>query len=131
MPCRKYSRLRSRSHPAPWVALIALTAMALTFALAAPLEVISTFASATFLLIFFGINLSAWHLRQRIGLGAIWPLAGAVFTGASFALLMWRTYFNAPQSLFWIVGFYAAAVALETGLVLRRGPRAPASRPSR
>ena len=116
--------LRSRVRPAPWAALIALTAMALAFALAAPLEIISTFASATFLLIFFGINLSAWRLSRRIGFAAIWPLAGAVLTGASFALLLWRTFVSAPQSLYWIVGFYAAAVALETGLVWRRGPRA-------
>ena len=108
--------LRSRVRPAPWAALIALTAMALAFALAAPLEIISTFASATFLLIFFGINLSAWRLSRRIGFTAIWPLTGAVLTGASFALLLWRTFLAAPQSLFWIVGFYAAAVALETGL---------------
>lgn len=31
---------------------------------------------------------------------------------------------GSPRSLYWIVGFYAAAVALETALVLRRGPRA-------
>jgi amino acid transporter len=118
--------LRSRVRPAPWAALIMLTAMSLVFALAAPLEIISTFASATFLLIFFGINLSAWRLSRRIGFAAIWPLTGAVLTGASFALLLWRAFLMAPQSLFWIVGFYAAAVALETVLVLRRGPRAQA-----
>ncbi len=120
--------LRSRVHPAPWVALIALTAMALAFALAAPLEVISTFASATFLLIFFAINLSAWRLSRRVGFSAIWPLAGAALTGTSFALLMWRTYLSAPQSLYWIIGFYTAAAAVETGLVLKRGPRTKASR---
>ena len=118
--------LRSRVRPAPWAALIALTAMALAFALAAPLEIISTFASATFLLIFFGINLSAWRLSRRIGFAAVWPLAGALLTGASFALLLWRTFVSAPQSLYWIVGFYGAAVALEAGLVWRRGSRVPA-----
>ena len=115
--------LRTRIRPAPWLALLVLTAAALAFALAAPLEIISTFASATFLLIFFAINLSAWRLRRRIGLAALWPLTGAAATAAGFVLLMARTFITAPQSLLWIGGFYAAAVILETVLTLRRGPR--------
>lgn len=121
--------LRERTRSVPWVALLALTAVALGFALAAPLAIISTFASATFLLIFFAINISAWRLRRRIGLAALWPLIGAVATAASFVLLMGRTYVKAPQSLLWIAGFYGAAVIVETALTLWRGPRAvrPAS----
>ncbi len=118
--------LRERIRPVPWVALAALTAAALVFALIAPLEIISTFASATFLLIFFAVNLSAWRLRRRIGLAGLWPLAGAAATAACFLLLMGRTYVDRPQSLWWIVGFYAAAAIIETALVMRRGPRAAA-----
>ena len=115
--------LRARIRPVPWVALVMLTAAALGFALAAPLEIISTFASATFLLIFFAINLSAWRLRRRIGLAGIWPLTGAAATGAGFVLLLWRTYLAAPQSLLWIAGFYVGAIALEIALSLLRGRR--------
>ncbi|HZD88752.1 MAG TPA: hypothetical protein VE224_01525, partial [Pseudolabrys sp.] len=114
--------------PVPWVALVALTAAALGFALAAPLEIISTFASATFLLIFFAINLSAWHLRRRIGLAGLWPLAGAVSTGFGFLLLMARTFEDDPRSLWWLVGFYAAAIAVEVFIAFRRGPRRLAER---
>ena len=116
--------LRERVRPVPWLSLVALTAASLAFALAAPLEIISTFASATFLLIFFAINLSAFRLRRKIGLAAIWPLAGAAATAVSFALLIARTYAEAPRSLLWIAGFYAAAVIVETVLALRRRPRA-------
>ena len=119
----KLFSLRERVRPVPWVALLVLTAAALGFALAAPLTIISTFASATFLLIFFAINLSGWRLRRRIGLAGLWPLAGAAATGAGFLLLMGRTYVTAPGSLWWIVGFYAAAGLVEAVLVLRRGPR--------
>ena len=89
----------------------------------ARLAIISTFASATFLLIFFAINLSAWRLHRRIGLAAIWPLAGALTTGAAFMLLMEHTYETAPASLLWIVGFYGAAVVLEGALSRWRGAR--------
>jgi amino acid transporter len=118
--------MRERIRPVPWVALLLLSAAALAFALTAPLAIISTFASATFLLIFFAINLSAWRLRRRIGLAGIWPLVGALATAASFALLMARTYVMARTSLWWIGGFYAAAIIVETGLTMRRGPRVKA-----
>ncbi len=119
----KVFSLRERVRPVPWVALLVLTAAALAFTLTASLTVISTFASATFLLIFFAINLSAWRLRRRIGLAALWPLAGAAATGLSFLLLMGRTYDADPQSLWWIVGCYGAAGTLEAALVLLRGRR--------
>jgi amino acid transporter len=116
--------LRGRTNDVPWVSLFALTAMSLAFALAAPLEIISTFASATFLLIFFAINLSAWRTHQRIELAAVWPLVGALLTAASFVLLMVRSYVAAPLSVWWIGGFYTAAAAIEGVLTLKRGPRA-------
>jgi amino acid transporter len=116
--------LRERARPVPWVALVLLTAAALAFALTAPLAVISTFASATFLLIFFAINLSAWRLRRSIGLAGIWPLAGTLATAAGFVLLMARTYVDAPRSLAWIAGAYVAAILAEIALTLLRGRRA-------
>jgi hypothetical protein len=115
--------LRERSRDVPWVSLLALTAMSLAFALAAPLEIISSFASATFLLIFFAINLSALRACRRIGLAPIWPIGGALLTAASFALLVAQSYAIAPRSLLWIGGFYAAAVAVEAALTLQRGTR--------
>ncbi len=112
-----------RGRAVPWLAMLALTVAAAGFTLAAPLDVISTFASATFLLIFFAINLSAWRLRRRIGLAGIWPLGGALATAASFALLLWHAYTSAPRSLTWIAAVYAAAILIEIVLTLLRGRR--------
>ena len=116
--------LRERTRDVPWVSLVALTAMSLAFALAAPLEVISSFASATFLVIFFAINLSAWRMHRQIGLAAIWPIAGTLSTAGSFVLLVGYDYVTAPQSLRWIGSVYVAAVAVEAVLTVRRGRRA-------
>ena len=43
--------------------------------------------------------------------------------GAGFVLLMARTYVDAPRSLAWIAGVYAAAILAETVLTLLRGRR--------
>jgi len=115
--------LHERTRAVPWVALLVLTAAALGFALIAPLAIISTFASATFLLIFFAINLSAWRLRRRIGLAGFWPLAGTLATAASFVLLFCYTELTAPRSLYWIAAVYAAAVIIEIAITLLRGRR--------
>jgi amino acid transporter len=115
--------LHERTRAVPWVALLVLTAAALGFALVAPLAIISTFASATFLLIFFAINLSAWRLRRRISLAGFWPLAGTLATAASFVLLFCYTELTAPRSLCWIAAVYAAAVVVEIAITLLRGRR--------
>ena len=116
--------LRERTRPVPWVALLVLTAAALGFTLAAPLGDHLDFRQR---------HLPADLLRhQRVGLAAA-PAhrarrasgrsTGAVATGAGFVLLLWRTYLVAPQSLLWIAGIYAGAIALETALTLLRGRR--------
>jgi amino acid transporter len=115
--------LRGRTRGVPWLSLLALTTISLAFALTAPLETISSFASATFLLIFFAINLSAWRLHRRICLSPLWPLAGGLLTAASFMLLMMRDYMTSPVSLWWIAGFYATAAAIEAVLTMQRGRR--------
>ena len=90
--------LRERIRPVPWAALVALTAASLAFALAAPLEIISTFASATFLLIFFAINLSAWRFRRRIGLGGRLAAHRHNVDGGELPLLMGRSYVIARRA---------------------------------
>ena len=60
--------MRERRRPVPYVALLVLTALSAAFTLGAGLAVISSFASATFLLIFTGVNFAAFRLANRIGL---------------------------------------------------------------
>ena len=113
--------LSERRRAVPWLAMLALTVAAPGFTLAAPLDVISTFASATFLLIFFAINLSAWRLRRRIGLAA--HLAARRRTGDSgkFRCCCGTTYPSAPRSLSWIAAVYAAAIVTDIALTVLRG----------
>ncbi|MEX6506485.1 APC family permease [Jiella sp. M17.18] len=115
--------LRERSRPVPYVALLVLTGLALAFSLAAPLSVISAFASATFLLIFAAVNFAALRLAGRIGINRLVPLAGGVLAAASFLMLLWHTGATDPMSAATILGVYAVAAAIEIGLTWRHGRR--------
>lgn len=66
--------LRERTKDIPWVSLCIISALAIIFVSLGNLEIISSFASSTFLLIFVCINLAAFLLRDKIGLHAAVPL---------------------------------------------------------
>jgi amino acid transporter len=117
--------LRERKRPVPYVALLALTALSLSFTVAAPLTVISTFASATFLLIFAAVNFAALRLARSIGLHASVPLAGGLLAGASFCVLLWHTWQHDRTGLAWLIGAYGTAALIEAALIWHRGPRRP------
>ncbi len=122
--------LHERRRPVPYVALLVLTGLSLAFTIAAPLAVISTFASATFLLIFAAVNLAALRLARTIRLHAAVPLAGGALAGASFLVLLWHTWQHDRVGLAWLVAAYGAALLIEAGLVWRRGRRKPVPRPT-
>ena len=119
----KMFSMRERRGPVPWVALIVLTALSGLFLLLTDLTIIATFASATFLVIFAGVNLSAFRLRAKIKINAAAPLAGSILSAASLAVLVWHIWNNSRVSLIWIGAVYAAAILLEIVLTLRRGQR--------
>ncbi len=115
--------MRERTREVPWVSLVVLSVLTGAFLLLADLTVISSFASAVFLAIFAAVNLSAWRLRGRIAIYAAVPLAGALFSLAALAVLLWHTWETDRVSLAWIVGFFLAAIVLETLVVAVRGQR--------
>jgi amino acid transporter len=119
---RIFSR-QEKDRPIPYVALLVLSALSGGFALMAKLSVISLFASATFLLIFSGVNFAAFRMARRIGMHPILPLSGGVLSSASFLLLIWHSWDHNPGGLLWLAGFYGAAGAIEGGLCWAKGVR--------
>ena len=115
--------LRERRRPIPYVSLLVLSALAAGFALAAPLSVISSFASATFLLIFAGVNFAALKLARRIAIHPLIPLTGGVLATLSFGFLLWHSWQADRASFIWLIVFYAVAAAIETAILWRKGPR--------
>lgn len=119
---RLFSR-RERGGAVPYAALLALTGASAAFTLLAPLPLISSFASATFLLIFAGVNVSAFRLARRIGMARWIPLLGAVLAAASLIVLFVHLAATDRTSLWVVLTVYLIAAVAETGLALRRGPR--------
>jgi amino acid transporter len=104
---------KSKRNNIPWVSLVAITAVTLIFVNLADLNIISSFASSTFLLIFALINLSAWRLRKQTsgnGILALTGMALSLLSWLALAIYLWQT---APANLIWIGAIYLAVIATE------------------
>jgi amino acid transporter len=112
--------LRRRQDDIPWASLVIIGAVTLAFVNLADLTLISSFASSTFLLVFFAINLSAWRLRARIGLRGWCPALAMALTLASWVALMAWLWRDDPRSLRWVWVFYAAVAVAELLFSQRR-----------
>lgn len=90
---------RERIRDIPWVSLLAIAIVTLIFVNVASLTMISSFASATFLMVFAAVNLSALRLRQQIEIGAAVPLLGLLASVASWAVLIAYLWTHSRASL--------------------------------
>ena len=115
--------LQDRTTAVPYVALLALTALSLVFALAAPLSAISGLASATFLLIFAAVNFSAFRLAKPIGLTPLIPLLGGLLATASLGMLLWHDWQSDRPSLYLLLAVYGTVIVVELAITARRGRR--------
>ena len=104
----------------PWVSLLVITGVTLLFVNLGDLTVIASFASSTFLLIFFSIHLSALRLHGRLGLHPLFPLVGMLGTLAAWGTLLVYLWRQDRDSLAWIGGAYIAVICAELLFSQRR-----------
>jgi amino acid transporter len=104
---------KERTKDIPYVSLLLITVLSLLFVNTTDLKIISSFASSIFLLIFAAINLSAFRLRKRIGINGVIPLAGLLFSLASWILLSVYLYRTEFMVLVWITVLYLSVIAAE------------------
>ncbi len=104
----------------PWLSLIIITFTTLVFVNLTNLDIISSFASSTFLLIFTSINLSAFRLRKTIDLHPAIPLTGMLLSLVSWMGLMFYLWQSDKHSLIWIGIFYVGIVMAEALFSQRR-----------
>ncbi|NOZ71976.1 MAG: amino acid permease [Chloroflexi bacterium] len=102
-----------RTKEIPWVSLLVISAVTLIFVNIADLTIISSFASATFLLIFVAINLSAIRLSKVIRANRGAPALGLVLAAASLVVLIAYLWQKEPQSLIQIGIFYLVVIVAE------------------
>ena len=117
---------RRKQNNIPWVSLVIVTAATLAFTNLADLNIISAFASSTFLLIFAAINLSAWRLRGRLEESPAAPLTGLLLSLASWLTLMVYLWHASRASLYWILLAYLGVILAELLFSQRRLVRRPA-----
>ena len=112
--------LKERTRDVPWVSLCVITVATLVFVNLGNLTIISSFASATFLLIFASINLVALRLRRQIGIAWPLPLLGLSLSLASWLVLCFYLWRKHPQSLAWIGLSFVVIAAAELMFSERR-----------
>jgi len=111
---------RRKQNDIPWVSLLVICAVTLVFVNTSDLTLISSFASATFLLIFAAINLSALRLRKEIGIGLASTLIGLLLSiGSLLALLIYLGQ-NDMSSLIKLIVIYVGVIAAELLFSQRR-----------
>ena len=111
---------KERTKDIPYVSLVLITVFTLIFVNISNLTIISSFASSIFLLIFAAINLSAYRLRNRIGINRVVPLAGLLLSLACWTLLSVYLYRTDAIILVWITTLYLSVIAAELCFSERR-----------
>ncbi|HHI92976.1 MAG TPA: amino acid permease [Gammaproteobacteria bacterium] len=115
---------RRKQNNIPWVSLLIIAAITLLFVNTSDLTLISSFASATFLLIFAAINLSALRLRKQIGIGVFSTLSGLLLSLASLGALLVYLWQSDAASLiklaFIYIGVLLAELLFSSGLLAAR-----------
>ena len=111
---------RRKQNNIPWVSLMVITVVTLVFVNSSDLTLISSFASATFLLIFAAINLSALRLRKQIGIGLPVTLCGLIFSLASLLALLVYLWQSDAASLLKLSLIYGGVIIAELLFSQRR-----------
>lgn len=109
---------RERTRDIPWVSLITITAITLAFVNVANLTVISSFASATFLMIFAAVNASVIRLRKAPHM--VIPVLGLIATILSWVVLMVYLWNHSRQSLLAIGASWTVIAVAELAFSKRR-----------
>ncbi|QDU74607.1 Inner membrane transport protein YbaT [Bremerella volcania] len=112
---------RSRAD-VPWVAVVALTGLAMVFTILGGLETIATFSSATFLLVSLGVSVANLRLRSRTNSKLSLILLGIGLMLTTLSLLITHLAANEPTTLFWLIGFFAAIAIVEIIFCQRECP---------
>ncbi|QOP42318.1 APC family permease [Sulfurimonas marina] len=97
----------------PFMGVMAILGLSLFLANTIDLSEIAIIGSASFLLIFFIVNLSAYKVRDKIGANKYVLSASIVLTFLALCVLLFHTYLSNVRSLIIFMVFIAVSVLFE------------------
>jgi len=97
----------------PWIAVISLGLLTLSFTYFGDLELIASFSSLTFLLVSLAVNIANYRLRVKTKANLYYILIGMLLLLFTIATLLYYLFVHSPQALMWIAGIYASVILLE------------------
>lgn len=97
--------LMDSKNSVPFNGVLYTTALSIMLANSINLTEIAIIGSASFLLIFFLVNMSAYKLKKEIGARAIILLFSSTLTLLALATLLYHTYTSNPNAIMVFMGF--------------------------
>jgi len=97
----------------PFMGIIAILGLSLLLANSINLDAIAIIGSASFLLIFFIVNLSAYKLREEISANKFILILSMSATFLALITLMYHTYSSNPKAILIFLGFILISFCFE------------------
>jgi len=106
----------------PFMGAILTAVFSLTIANTISLEEIAIIGSASFLLVFFIVNIAAYRLRHQINANKFIVLLASIVSFGALAVLLVNTYQNNPNAIIVFICFILASVMFEAlyGILVRK-----------
>ncbi len=105
--------LKREKRDIPFMGVVFTLGLSLLIANSINLDQIAIIGSASFLLIFFIVNLSAYKLSDAIGASKVLTAISAFFTLLALGTLMMHTYSSNPKAIYIFLSFIAISVIFE------------------
>ena len=107
------SLLTKKKREIPFMGIIIILILSLTLANSIDLTEIAIIGSASFLLIFFIVNLSAYRLRKEIKANTLIVFVSTLSTFVALVTLMYHTYSSNPNAIIMFSLFIVISLAFE------------------
>lgn len=97
----------------PFMGVISTLSLSLILANSINIQEIAIIGSASFLLIFFIVNISAYRLRDKIGANKIIVILSSLFTLVALLTLVYHTYNSSPRAIIIFISFIFISIMFE------------------
>jgi len=105
--------LEKEKREIPYMGVFFTLGFSLILANTIDLNEIAIIGSASFLLIFFIVNLSAYKIRKEIGASGFITIVSSFFTLLALAILMYHTYSSNPKAIYIFLCFMVISFLFE------------------